>query len=432
MRNKYRFICMLLIASLSFAFSGQLSAQVRLVERHVVPFKKTEIKKGVVFDYSREKGETQTDATKYDYTQNLLNACFKYENKTQILLDYTQKELTFLFNVGPFGTFGDWNDSTKAASREADEKLYGLRTYAYAEYLNRYYYDTKSYALFDISAFGRFDVYHKKQDGTSVDSLGTSSVIDKNGTDSRFRWGLQAKFGYGLGRLNPVNHLMTAQYLLEKYYPGRLFADREIAELAQFIARIKNNREAKAGHDVEKEMKQVADFVNKKMFLKSPDAMIADWPYGEFEPRYEGKRIELVPFFRYYNYDPDFIYGAYMQFEWEKYQNVKWNRNLGVNIKYNRYKEKNWMTGEVKLGWSYYYQLKSRFDFGVKYVPGININHLNDVGTLSHNVIPYLAYSSQLNQKARIKVNFSWRIADGEQFVLPGPAFSLSIYRGKY
>ena len=41
------------------------------------------------------------------------------------------------------------------------------------------------------------------------------------------------------------------------------------------------------------------------------------------------------------------------------------------------------MMGELNLGWSYYSELKSQFDFGVKYVPGIELNGFNDVGPLS-------------------------------------------------
>jgi hypothetical protein len=31
--------------------------------------------------------------------------------------------------------------------------------------------------------------------------------------------------------MNPVNHFATAQYLLEKYYPGRNFSEEEIRQL---------------------------------------------------------------------------------------------------------------------------------------------------------------------------------------------------------
>ena len=52
------------------------------------------------------------------------------------------------------------------------------------------------------------------------------------------------------------------------------------------------------------------------------------------------------------------------------YQNVNWNRNFTANLNYNRYKRSDWVTAEVNLGWSYYSNLRSRFNFGVKYVPG--------------------------------------------------------------
>lgn len=96
----------------------------------------------------------------------------------------------------------------------------------------------------------------------------------------------------------------------------------------------------------------------------------------------------------------------------------------------NSYRD--WMTAEIDLGWSYYSQLRSRFNFGVKYVPGIDLNGFKDLGTLSHNFVPYLGYFSQLSSKSRIRLDFSWRIADGEQFMVSGPEFSLGIYRSSY
>ncbi len=90
------------------------------------------------------------------------------------------------------------------------------------------------------------------------------------------------------------------------------------------------------------------------------------------------------------------------------------------------------MTGEINIGWSYYSTLKSQFDFGVKYVPAFEIEGFEDDGSLNHSIIPYLSYFTQLNSRSRIKMDFAWRFADSDKFVLSGPEFSLAIYRSRY
>jgi len=177
----------------------------------------------------------------------------------------------------------------------------------------------------------------------------------------------------------------------------------------------------------------VSNFLNKNFLLEAPEALPEDWGYGEFDPRYEGNRFEIGPFFQHYNEDPDFIYGGFMQFDWAKYQSVKWNRDLSASISYNRYHdEQQWMSLELQLGWSYYPNLRSRFDFGAKYISGLELDGFDEDGTISHNIIPYVSYFTQLTSKSRIQLDCAWRIADDEQFVIPGPEFSLSIYRSRY
>ncbi len=149
-------------------------------------------------------------------------------------------------------------------------------------------------------------------------------------------------------------------------------------------------------------------------------------------PRMNGTRIELGPFFNYYNREPDFIYGGYLTFENEKYCNLNWNRLLKVSLSYNGYKRQDWLLLETELGWSFYPNLKNRYDFGLKYVPGVTVNGIDDFGTVRHNFVPYVNYYSQLSSKYRMDLAFSWRISEKEKFMIPGPEFSVSFYRSRY
>ena len=415
-----------------FLIPDKVLSQDNGINNEVVSYKKNELKKGFVLGFGREREELRTDVTRLYEKRNVINGSYKIQNSRWNLMDYKQEKLDISLSIGPMGGYGNWIDSSKVSITDADHQSYGMRASADVRYWNRFYYDPKSYSLIDVQAWGNYDVYNQHSEGTVIDSFGVSSALDDDVFQDRFRYGLNAKAGFGYGRLSPMNHLMTAHYLLEKYYPGRIFSDYEIARFAQEIALVKSDREVKTGHNTGKEMDKLAEFVRGKMLLESPEAMYNDWLLGEFDPRYEGKRIEMGPFFKYYNKEPDLVYGGYLEFDYDKYKGVKWNQNIGIGINYNRYKKQDWMTAEVSLGWSYYSDLRSRFDFGVRYVPGVELNGSSDVGSLSHNVIPYLAYYSQITTKSRVKVDFSWRIADGEQFVLPGPEFSLAVYRSRY
>ncbi len=402
------------------------------INNAVVSFKKNELKNGFVFSFGNEREELRTDETRLYQEQSIFTGTYKLENSVWNLLDYKQEKLNFLFEVGPMGGHGNWIDSSKVNLTDANHKLFGLRAAGEVRYWNRFYYDPKSYSLIDVRVAGRYDFYKQNSEGTVIDSFGVSAPLDESEMNSRWRVGFDAKAGFGFGRLSPMNHLMTAHYLLEKYYPGRVFSDYEIARFAQEIANLKHDRNVRNGHRTDKEMEKLAEFVRGQMMLESPESMSGDWQLGEFDPRYEGKRVEMGPFFKYYNQEPDFVYGGYVQFDYAKYQELKWNRNFALNLNYNRYKKQDWMTAELNLGWSYYSNLRTQFDFGIKYVPGIELNGFENVGPLSHNLVPYLAYYSQLNSKSRVRFDFSWRIADGEQFVLPGPEFSLAFYRSRY
>ncbi|HYQ56983.1 MAG TPA: hypothetical protein VEP89_06510 [Draconibacterium sp.] len=423
-------------------------AQEPEINNDVVSFKKREINLGALISVSKETEELLSDESRFNDERTLLNGKFRFENSYWNLLDYKQERLNFKFELGVYGGYGDWIDSSKVEYITADQDFYGVRTSAIIDYSYRFYYDAKSYTVLDVSAWGRYDVFKQNLDGTSTDSLGVSTPVAESATKDRLRYGINAKAGWGYGRLSPMNNLMTAHYLLEKYYPGRLFSDYEIAQFAQVIANIKYNRDIKEGHNPEKEMDEVVDFIRNKFILASPESMAAEWQYGEFDPRYQGSRFEIGPHFKYYNQEPDFLFGGYVQYDNAKYVNVKWNRNFSAGLIYNRYSKtaveyvdgilsnenvsRDWATAEVNLGWSYYLDLKTQFDFGMRYVPGIELNNFDELGNLSHNFIPYISYYSQLNPKSRIKLDFAWRIADGEQFVIPGPEFSLAIYRSKY
>jgi hypothetical protein len=419
--------------SVLFLFTAvNVFAQETDINNEVVSFTKRELMSGFVFDVKKEQEELLTDETRFNEEQTLLNAKFRFENRFWNLLDYKQEQFNAAFEIGPFGGFGNWEDSSYIEHTVADQNFYGIRTSANVNYSNRIYYDAKNYTLLNVNAWGRYDLYKQNSNGETTDSLGAVSDFDDAKTKDRFRYGLNAKAAWGLGRLSPMNHLMVAHYLLEKYYPGRIFSDYEIARFAQVIATVKNNRDIKTKRNVEKEMASLSDFINGKLMLELPEAMPAEWQFSEFDPRLEGQRVEFGPFFKYYNQEPDFVYGGYIQYDNSRYKNVKWNRNFSANLNYNRYKKQDWMLGEINLGWTYYAELKSQFDFGVKYVPGIEINGFEDIGPLSHNLIPYLSYFTQLNSNSRIKLDFAWRFSDGEQFVLPGPEFSLAIYRSRY
>lgn len=436
----------LVVCFLWISLSGL--AQNDRISNDVVSYKKHEVTKGVVFDFNKEREELLTDESKFDEERTVMSGKFRLQNKKWNLLDYKQEQLFFNLEVGPYGGYGDWIDSTKVENIKADQDLYGIRTSLSVDYLYRYYYDTKNYTIFNVNAWGRYDLFKQNLNGTSIDSLGAVTTIDESETKDRFRYGINAKAGWGSGRLSPMNHLMTAHYLLEKYYPGRVFSDYEIAQFAQVIARLKHNRDYKIGYIQEKEAEELVDFIKNKLMLTSPETIGSDWQYGEFDPRYEGNRVEVGPHFSYYNREPDFLFGGYFQYDNAKYVNVNWNRNFSVGVVYNRYTKqdfevientlynrntsRDWATADVNLGWSYFPNLKTQFDFGVRYVPGIELNNFDEIGSVSHNVIPYLAYFTQLNKRSRMKFDLSWRIADGEQFVLPGPEFSLAIYRSNY
>jgi hypothetical protein len=225
---------------------------------------------------------------------------------------------------------------------------------------------------------------------------------------------------------------MVADYLLKKYHNERNFSQTEITQFANEIGRIKHQRNAIAGHKADAEFEQIQEYLNKKMFLIRNENLETEWEVGEFLPRFNGNRVEFGPFFKYYNREPDFIYGGYVLYDNARYCTARWNRNFSAGVNYNAYKKQDWILAELSIGWSYFIKLKSEFDFGVKYIPGIVLSGSDDAGTVNNGFIPYFSYFTQIDSKNRIDLKLSYRISEDEKLMLSGPEFSLSVYRSRY
>jgi hypothetical protein len=202
--------------------------------------------------------------------------------------------------------------------------------------------------------------------------------------------------------------------------------------LSNEIGRIKRQRNLKDGHKTDIEISQLEGFLNQKMFLVPVNSLEKEWEQGEFMPRFNGNRVEFGPFFKYFNREPDFIYGGYFLFQHAKYCNEKWNRNFSAGLNYNAYKKQDWIVAEVNMGWSFFMQLRSQLDFGMKYIPGIALNDSGETGSLNHGFIPYLAYFTQLDPKNRIDIKLAYRLSENDGLMLSGPEVSVSVYRSRY
>jgi hypothetical protein len=416
-----------------FGFSGFTSAENFQNDSTVLfPFLKKELNTGFSYKLQQEREQQLTDNSNYleELTTNSL--LFQWSNRNWKYLVFRQESWNYTFEAGPFIGNGTLIDSTETEFIDADQDIIGLRTRAAANYASRFYYDFKNYTIVKVNAWGRFDFYRQNSDGMRTDSLQVSTPFSEETDEAKFRYGFEASAGWGRGRLNPMNHFMVAEYLLKNNYKRRNFSDEEIARLAVEIGKIKHSRDARLGHNAEVEAEQLKAFINQHMLLEAPVSILADWEMGEFMPRMNGTRVELGPFFNYYNREPDFIYGGYLKIEHEKYCNLNWNRLLKASLSYNSDKTLDWLLLETELGWSFYPNLRNRYDFGLKYVPGLTVNGLDDVGAVRHNFVPYVNYYSQLNSKYRMDLAFSWRISEKEKFMIPGPEVSVSFYRSRY
>ena len=393
---------------------------------------KKELTLGALYRAGKEREELFTNVSKQYEEISTGEIKFQFRNRYWTFLDFKQEQLELNFEAGSLWGNGNWVDSSYIDNRAAGHSIIGFRANGSISYANRFYYDDKSFTLVRISAAARYDLFHKHSEGTLIDSNNVSTNIDVKSNQTKFRYMLTARAGWGTGRLNPVNHLMVAEYILDKYYKGKTFSKEETNNVVRKIEEIKNGRNVFAGHDINRESEQIVDFLNRQMFLTRPERFESEWEYGEFLPRFNGSRLEIGPFFKYYNREPDFVYGGYIQYNNEKYQNYRWNRKFNVGLNYNWYKKQDWMIAEIELGWSYFMKLKSEFDFGIRYVPGITLNYFEDIGKLNHSFIPYIGYYSQLNESTRINLALAYRITENEEILLPGPEISVSIYRSKY
>jgi hypothetical protein len=408
------------------------SAQDKSSNAEIFIYKKKELNTGLVFYGNSEREEFRTDLSRSYEEITSGSVAFQFKNNFWNYLDYKQDFLKFNFEVGPFYGFGNWTESSPAGSSNADQTQLGIKANVAVEYSTRFYYNSKNYTLLELGGWANYDFFHQNSKGSSTDSIGVVTDFDDGTNESKFRYGFEAKAGWGWGRLNAMNNYMLAQYIVEKYYAGRVFSEKEILQITSEIAIIKGQRNVATGHDNEIESQIISDFLNEQMLLTMPEDLDVDWGLAEFVPRLNGSRIEGGPFFNYFNREPDFVYGAYIQYENAKYIDRKWNRNLSAGINYSRYKKQDWILGEVNIGWSYYPSLKRQFDFGIKYVPGVELNNFEEIGDFNHGFVPYFAYFSQINSKKRISLAFSYRISQDEKIMLPGPEFSLSFYRSKY
>ncbi|NQU51332.1 MAG: hypothetical protein HQ522_02220 [Bacteroidetes bacterium] len=413
-------------------FTFSVCAQVEQENYEIIFYKKKELNAGLLFSGNSEREEFRTDLSKSYEEITSGAAAFQFKNSFWNYLDYKQDFLEFNFELGPFYGFGSQTDSSNVESIEADQTQIGVRGNLSAIYSSRYYYNTKNYTLVEVRGWAGYNLFKQNSEGSLIDSNEVVTNFDKSSGESKLRYGFEAKAGWGWGRLNAMNNYMLAQFILEKYYSGRLFSEKEIRQVAKEISIIKEQRDIVNGHNNEIESKIVSDFLNEKMLLTEPEDLAADWEFAEFKPRVDGIRIEFGPFFNYFNREPDFIYGTYIQYENAKYSSLKWNRNFSAGINYNRYKQQDWVLAELNMGWSYFPDLKRQFDFGVKYVPGLELNDLSELGEFNHGLVPYVGYFSQINSKSRVNLTFAYRISPNDKVMFSGPEFSLSIYRSRY
>lgn len=395
-------------------------------------FIKKEIHSGIFFNSSSEREELNTDISKKKEDLFSGVASYQFGGKVWNFLEYKQEMMDLVFNVGPFFGSGNWADSSKVMEIDGTLENYGLRLNLAGNYETRFYYDQKSYTLIKLNGWVKNELYLNNSEGTKTDSNHVTTVFDDSKIDNKFRYGFQARAGWGFGRLNPVNHVMVAEYLLESSYPGRIFSEVEMKHFASKIGEIKHRRDPGMSRSARQELAEIADYLRTKMLLAAPEIDEELWMLGEFAPRLQGTRFEIGPFFNYFNYEPDFYYGGFAQFENARYINRKWNRNFSMNLNYSHYKKHEWATLETNLGWNYYPNLKTQYSFGLKYIPGMVIYGLNDFDPVRHNFIPYVEYFTQVNAKTRVNLSFAWNLGDGEDFMMTGPNFSLAIYRSRY
>ncbi len=428
MKHKRLFAIVFLISAIVIPMKGW--SQLHKIQTDKLEFKRHEINWGLNYSGGSERDSWKTEEAEYFEEMTTNSAKIWIDNRFWDFREDRQQQFDISVKAGPLWGKGNWNDSSYIEEIDAEHRLSGLRAAISADYSFRYYYNNRNYTLLQINANAQYDWYSQSSEGTAIDSNGVVTDYLDDSKGDKLKTGIDALAGWGLGRLAAVNHFMAAEYLLKKYYPEKEFSQDEILILAGEIARIKNSHDPRTSHQAEIEVPQIEDFLNQKMIQMPKRISITDWESGEFLPRYSGSRVEFGPFFQYYNREPDFVYGGYFLFEYSKYCNMKWNRNFSAAINYNAYKHNDWILGEIKLDWSYFQQMQSQWDLGLKYIPGLEIG--NEKAFFYHGVVPYFSWFTQLNSKNRIDMNLAWRITSDEKLMMPGPEISVSVYRSKY
>lgn len=395
-------------------------------------FIKKELNTGAFFTYKTEREELRTQD--YRHYEDLSNAFsgMRFENRNWIYLPHRQESWSYSLEAGLFAGKGDYMDSSRVKQIEAGHELAGVLGSLRGNYSGRFYIDKNHYTLASVNVMAQYGMYRQSVSGTMTDSVQVTTPYDEKNGASKFRNGISARAGWGTGRLIPVNHYATAEWLFMKYYPGRIFSEEEIEKVTREIARIKHQRNARTGHVAEKEWKELGEYLKKELFLTPPEGGLTDWQRTEYMPRLRGSRLEAGPFFNYFNKEPDFIYGGYVNIESHRYCGLNRNRLLEAGISYNRYKREDWVLLKTALGWNFYPDLSTEYGIGLKYVSGMVINGFDDSGPVRHHFIPYLSYYKQLNPDCRIEASIAWTIAPADQFMLPGPELTVSIYRSRY
>jgi hypothetical protein len=395
---------------------------------------KTEINYGFKFFRNNSREALKTEYTEYSENRATYNADYFYSINHWNLTEPKHEMINAFLGVGPLYSDGTSIRKETIYKTSFNNRIYGMNLFGEISYSGRFYSGTRSYGLVEVNGFGLFEKIKKRSNGTKADLLSSALPVEvqEEYLDNRFRYGLNTRAGWGIGKPEVVNYRMVAEYILDKYYPEQLFSETEKQKVAGAIGRIKNARSLNNQHNTDKETAQLGHFINSQMLLTIPENLKETWLFGEFSPRYDGSRFDAGPFFNYYNREPDFIYGGFVNYENNKYQNFHWNRYFKTELSYNIYKIRNWFRWETSLAFDYYKNLRSKFSIELKYVPVLVFNSFNDIGPFSHVLIPSLEYYTELNEKLRINVAFSYNLTGDNDFYMKGPEFSLAFYRSRY
>ncbi len=428
--NIYRFF--FAVVAVILVFSARVSAQFNNDSIMFLNFVKKEFNTGIVAGYESGREEFRSESELFQEELENGSVSIFIERKNLFFLPFMQQLTEFRLLIGPVAGKGNIFEESATGNIVADRELAGIQGLLQGSSTNRFYFDTKNYTLVHLDAWGKYSYNSRTDQGTVTDTFGVTTPYERESEAGKLRYGFNARAGWGIGRIQPVNHYMTSEWLLEKYYPGRNFSEAEFILVAKEIARIKHQRNIRTGNLTENEKEQLEQFLNSRLFLETPEGMVNDYMVTEYRPRYHGSRIEIGPFFSYFNREPDFVYGGFLQYENEKYCNLKWNRKLAAKLSYNSYKHHDWMLLETNAGWSWYPSLKTELGFGIKYVPGMTVKDFKEFGPVRHNFIPYVEYFSQISRRYRVETSLAWRVAPDDQFMMAGPEFSVSVYRSRY